>query len=84
MQSVMTVVIVSVAIIVAVTILAQLYNIMGSNFACPAQGTNENSIQQALRQGCDIFSKFGGILIIILPILAAATILFAYVRNWSS
>lgn len=82
MQSVMTVVLVSVSIIVAVTVLAQLYSIMGTGFSCPAQGTNESTIQSAIRQGCEIFSKFGGILIIILPILAAATILFAYFRSW--
>lgn len=80
MNSVMTVVVVSIAIVVAVAVLSQLYPTV-NQFSCPSGGTGETDLQAKLRTACSTFTSMGGILLVVVPIIAIALVILLYFRG---
>lgn len=69
------------AVIIATAVLAQVYTIGGqSGFSCPTAGTGETQLQSNIRKGCETFNNFGGLVIVLLPIIVGAGVVFALFR----
>jgi len=80
MQSTFVVISVAVAIIVAIAVLTNLAPVT-NQFSCPASDPSDNDLATKLKTGCRTFQDMGGILLVIVPIIAAAVVILLYTRG---
>jgi hypothetical protein len=80
MQSTFVIISVAVALIVAIAVLTNLAP-TANQFACPAPAAGDNDLTTKLKNGCKIFQDMGGILLVIVPIIAAAVVILLYTRG---
>ena len=80
MQSTFVVISIAVAIIVAIAVLTNLVPVT-SQFACPTPDASDNDLATKLKNGCKTFQDMGGILLVIVPIIAAAVVILLYTRG---
>ena len=80
MQSTFVVISIAIAVIVAIAVLTNLATTT-NQFSCPAIDSNDNDLAKKLKDGCKIFQDMGGILLVIVPIIAVAVVILLYTRG---
>ena len=80
MQSAFVVISVAIAVIVAIAVLTNLAPVT-NQFSCPDTVASDNDLARKLKDGCRTFQDMGGILLVIVPIIAVAVVILLYTRG---